>query len=180
MSNIKDILAEARLPERAVSICLRGDLSAEFQRLEDRLSEANNERLKDKRLAKSTKPVEIAQEMEAVREKMRAATIEFTLRAFASDVWRSMKRKHPLPEKPEAIDRVLGADAKGLLNEAIQKAIVEPELDDEDWDRLRDTIADGEWQKLVDATYVLNEEGTNLPFSQAGSLALRVSGADSK
>ena len=43
MTSIKDRLAAAKLPERSIQVCLRGDLAAEFDELERKLREVRED-----------------------------------------------------------------------------------------------------------------------------------------
>lgn len=173
---LKDLLKKASLPERAVSIVLDRALVAEFQRLEDALSDARQRRAGDERLASDAKS--LAEQIEALREKMQASTVTFTLRGMKAADWRALKAKHPIGDDPTPVDQHLGADTNGLFNEAVRSSIVSPDLDDDDWTGLVDVLTEGEWDKFTNAVYALNEEGTGIPFSRAASMTLATSDAD--
>lgn len=172
---LDELIDQAQLPRRAVTVCVRGDLVAEFQRLEDQLAEHNEKKVTDKRLTGSPEGRKIAEQMETLRTKMRDASIELTVEAFPGTEWRSMKAEHPLPDEPAPQDLVVRANAQTLFNDAVPKSIVEPDLTDEQWDKLNRKLPDGEFQRLVDAVYELNEGSVAVPKSRAASMALRMS-----
>lgn len=170
----KELLKTATLPERVVSIVMDRQLVAQFQRLEDELAAAQQKSVGDKRLASEV--TSAAQAIEDLREKMRASTAEFTLRGMSAGKWRELKAKHPADdEDPSNEDRLLGADVKGLFNEAVPASVVSPQIDADDWVKFLDVLTEGEWERLVNAVYALNEEGTGVPFSRSASIALRPS-----
>lgn len=176
--SIDQLLDEAQLPRRAVSVCLRGDLIAEFQRLQDQLDQHNEQKAKDKRLAGSKAGAGIAEKMEKLRDQMRASSIELTVEAFPGTEWRALKGDHPMPDEPSPHDMVVRANAQTLFNDAVPKAIVEPELTDEQWAKLDKKMPDGEFQRLVDAVYDLNESAVVVPKSLSAFTTLRMNDAD--
>lgn len=180
MSDFKKLLSEAQLPKRVVEICLRGDLHAELQLLDQELIDFQRTKVGSKRLSGATTERDLSTKIGELQDQMRESSIPFELSAFNGRRWRELKAKHPVNEKPSPMDSVLGADAKGLLNEAVREAIQSPVLDDEDWEALTEKITDGEWQRLCETVYSLNEEGVTVPFSQRASLVMRQQGDASK
>lgn len=179
--DIKKLLAEAKLPRRIVSVCTRGDLTAEAQRIEDQLRETDSAPERGSgRLSGPSESVRLASELGRVREQMRESSIEFELTAFPSTRWRALKAEHPVKANGSQADAVVGADTQGLFTAAVRPSIVGPVLDDEDWERLMEALPDGEWQKLIDAVYMLNEEGTQLPFSSRAFGILQAQSDDSE
>lgn len=177
--SFKELLADARLPRRIVSVCMRGDLTAEAQRLEDALENVQMSS-GPRRLGDSSESEELALELEALREQMLAESVQFELEAHSSHTWRALKSKHPVSSEPAPIDNVIGADATPFFNEAVRASIVYPKIDDEDWERLTTVLSDGEWSKLVEAVYALNEQPISVPFSLRGSEVLRARSSDSE
>lgn len=174
--SFKELLAEAKLPRRIVSICMRGDLTAEVQRLEDVLESAETT-AGPARLSDGSRDEETAQALEALREQMSVESVEFELEAHPALAWRSLKQKWPVTGTPAPIDNVIGADATPFFNEAVRASIISPKVDDDDWEHLTTVLSDGEWSKLVEAVYALNEQPVSIPFSQRafGILTARLS-----
>lgn len=178
---LDQLLASAKLPERAITVCLRGDLVAEFQRLEDQLEQHDEQKVKDRRLAGSKKGREIAEAMETVRAQMREHSLPLTLRAFPGHEWRALKDKHPMADDPDQRtpeDTIVRANAKTLFNAAVRPSIVDPEFTDEQWTQFDAVLPDGEFSRIVDAIYTLNESAVVVPKSQRASITLRMSADD--
>ena len=94
MSDVKALIASARLPERSVAICLQPDLTAELQDLERRLEEADATQRASGSLAGGER-VELAQQMEDVRARMKSHTVDFRLRALPRRRWTALVAEHP-------------------------------------------------------------------------------------
>lgn len=170
---VKALLKKATLPERIIPIVMDRALAGEFERLESQLEDAARRRKSDVRVASELR--DIAKQMNDVREKMRASTIEFQLRGMRGSEWRALKAENPIGDEPTPVDAYMNADMKAVLNEGVRRSIVSPALDEEDWENLLGALTHGEWTKLTDAVYAMNEEETGLPFSRAASMLLQAS-----
>lgn len=173
-SKFKARLAAARLPERTVEICLRGDLVADHEAAERELEVAQQ------------KPVdslagngvgEIIGRIEALEAQMRLDTETFRLRAMPRQQWRALLADHP-PRRGD--DGQIVDDDKGMdLNvetfyeDLVRRSVVEPELDEEDWVALFEAITDRQFSDLGMAAWLLNRDEISVPFSLAASRAKR-------
>jgi hypothetical protein len=92
LKNFKTMLAEAKLPESTVMICLRGDLAADHEAAERELEEAAK-RGSDSLAGTGTG--EIADRIEALEAEMREHSYEFRLRALPAAQFRAFKAEHP-------------------------------------------------------------------------------------
>lgn len=169
----KEKLAAAKLPEKPVPICLRGDLQVQFEELEGQLKEA--EKAKGDSLAGSGTRA-IAEQIEAVREEMLEHTIEFRLRAMPRPQWKVFVAEHP-PRKGEDggivdEDRFVGVNTSTFYDALVRMAVVDPELDDEDWATLDAALTDRQFDQLADAAWGLNRRDVDVPFSRAASKIL--------
>lgn len=180
--NIKDRLAKARLAEKTVRVCLRGDLAAEFESLEQQLKAAiEDERREDTRPRRSgQKPesVRLAERQEKVREQMADEMLTLTVRALPQHRWREIVAKHP-PREDHDGDRALGVNLQPFAAEVMPLCIVDPELDDEDWERLNDVISSGDFDRIFDAVWSVNRSGVDLPKSLTASRVMAVYNAAS-
>lgn len=179
LKNFKKMLAGAKLPERTVEICLRGDLVAEHEQAERDLEQA--ERKQTDSLAGSGVG-EIVARIEALEEQMREHVVVFTLRAMPTSQWRALLKAHPpRRENGEIVD-----DDKGMeLNvdtfyaDLARSSIVSPEMDDDDWAALLETITNNQFGMLTGAAWLLNRGEVDVPFSLAASRAKRATAAES-
>lgn len=181
MTDIKALLAGAKLPERTVPVCLRGDLVAEHERLERQLEAA--ERKTSDSLAGNGSG-EIVEQMDAVEEQMRESTETFTLRALPHrrtprddrPTWHELVQRHPPRRENDEIvedDQGPGVNTATFYDDLIRLCTVSPKLDDEDWDFLFAVLSEGQFAELSMAAAVLNRSGVDIPFSRAASRVKR-------
>lgn len=172
MKDFKALLREAKLPEETVPICLRGDLVAEFERLERDLEEAQK-RTVDSLAGNGARP--IAQRMEEIREQMAESTVTFRLRALASEAWYDLTEAHPPRVDGDGVvlkrDR-LGVNTETFFPALLRKCVIEPALDDEDWAALPTALTAKQRRNLNTAAWNLNQEDVDIPFSYDASQIL--------
>jgi len=173
--DIKKMLRQAKLPETTVPVCLRGDLQAEFERLDRALS--SDEQQRDDSLAGDGGRA-VAEQIEALRAEMRGHTVDFRLRAMKRPDWRELMNAHP-PRRAEDgsvddRDKFVGVNVETFFAAMVRACVVEPELDEEDWTLLLDeALTDRQFNELSDAAWMLNRGQVKIPFSPAASKILR-------
>lgn len=181
----KELLKAAKLPERSVEICTRGDLVADIEVLERELAALLEDRATNGRVATSAKPrLDKADEIQAKRAEMAESTITFRVRALAPKKWRALTTKYQNKDG--------GLDLLGLMGDAIPVSVISPDdLDAEDWARLMGgtveedgepveveaVIPASELGKLIDAVWDLNMRGVSVPKSPLASAVNRTSSA---
>ena len=176
MKSFKAMLAEARLPERTVPVCLRGDLAAEHEAAERELEKAQ------KAAADSLAGNgvgELVERIEALEAQMQASTHNFVLRAMPKPAFRALVAAYP-PRPAEGdethqADERMGFNVDDFYPALIRAAIVDPELDDDDWQRLNEVLTDNQFSGLGYAALLLNTGEIDVPFSLAASRAKRIS-----
>lgn len=161
MPDVKALIGAAKRPERTVTICLRPDLLAEWQRAADELQRVREQ---PRGSLDDAGPVALAQKVGDLEQQMRDASVEFVVRAL-----------------PRAKVRALQADTdddEALALAVLRASLVEPVLDDDDWDHLfgdDGVLPLGEVQRLADASNAVNFRGTSVPTSRLASALLRSS-----
>jgi hypothetical protein len=175
------LLAGAKLPERTVPICLRGDLAAEHEQLNDELELL--ERTSVDSLA-GNGGAELAERIEALEAEMRANTYPFLLRGLRGPDYRAFKVKHPprLTDDGEVDkqDAMFGFNAEAGFEPLIRVSVVDPELDDVKWAQLMQTLTDRQFDNLGTAAWLLNRGDIDVPFSRAASRLNRLTADGSK
>lgn len=176
MSDFKKMLADARLPERSMPVCLRGDLVAEFEELDRQLTEAQRNTSTS---IEDSGAAGIAERIEALRVEMREHTYTFRLRALPKKRYRELKAEHP-PRKDDdgAVrdeDRLMDANMDALQEPLLRACLVDPVLDDAEWADLVDKLTDRQYSDLVGTAIYVNKGGVDVPFSHAASNLLRSS-----
>lgn len=179
MTDIKDRIRAARLPEKTVPVCLRGDLVAEFEDLERKLDEALRTPATSLEGDGSAK---LAERMEELRRQMLEETTSFRLRAMPKPRWRAFCADHP-PRQDEAgevdeRDRAIGVNVETFYDALIRESVVDPVLDGEDWSALLAVLTDRQFQDLTEAAWALNRREIDVPFSPAASRMTRASGIE--
>lgn len=171
MSDVKALIASARLPERSVAICLQPDLTAAMQDLERQLEEAEARHRASGSLAGGDR-VDLAQQMEDVRERMKSHTVDFRLRALPRRRWTALVAEHP-PRAGNDRDTAMGLNEETFFEAMVRACVVEPTLDDEDWKTLLDdALSDAQWGQLTNAAWAVNARDVDVPFSRLASRTL--------
>lgn len=179
MTTFKEKLQAARLPERSVPICLRGDLVADFEAAERDLKVAQQEAA-DAKEGGGVGPV--LERIDALRAEMLEHTEEFRIRAMPSPDFHAFKAAHP-PRRDDdgslnVSDAQLGFNVDTFFDALLRVSIVTPELDEGDWTALLAVLTDRQYNSLTDAAWFVNRHEVNAPFSSAASLAKRNSGGE--
>lgn len=180
MTDFKTLLAGAKLPERTVPICLRGDLTAEFEDLERQLEEALRTPANS---LEGDGSAAIAERMEELRQEMKAHTYPFRLRAMPHPKWREFCAQHPPRKDDEGgvdeRDRILGVNAETFWPAVVRQSLVDPQLDDSEWQALLDgALTDRQFSDLADTAWGLNRRDVDIPFSPAASRMTRGSATE--
>ena len=158
------LLADAKLPERTVPVCLRGDLVAEHESADRDLA-----RLAEMPAAKfSGIPGvgKLRQRIQGLEDQMRAATYDFRFRALTRAHWHGLVAEHqPRPDNER--DAAIGVNTDTFFEALIRRTLVDPVLDDDAWARLSEALTDRQFDELADAAWGLNRRDVDVPFSPA-------------
>lgn len=194
---IKERLKTAKLAERSVQVCLRGDLAAEHDELERRLAAARTEvrtaggeqRGTSQRMGQKSEAVKLAEQLLALRQQMADEMLDIRVRALPrGDVkdpvsgevvregWQTLVRRHP-PKPDDEKDVEMGIDFDALMAEATPLCIVDPELDEDDWERLNNVLSSADYDRILGAVWEVNRSGVDLPKSRLASLVMAESDA---
>lgn len=161
---VEEIIAKARPSERTVPVCVRGDLNARFEELDRQLKEARESERGDVALGDAGRARGIAEEMESIREEMRAAQVTFRLRALPPTRWVELRAEH--------------MDDSGRLNvqtlgpPLVAESLYSPKVTAAQLDGLLGVLTGGQWDELVSSAIVVNQGTVDIPFSPLASLVL--------
>lgn len=179
LKNFKAMMAEARLPERSVPLCLRGDLAADFQALEAELDAA--------RIAAGDSldsgAGEIIDRMEAVQALMRENTYPVRLRAMPGPEFRALIAQHPARRNEAGeIDKAeqgFDFNVDTFFEPLLRACLVDPDLTSkDDWRAFVDGITDYQFNQLAVTALNLNRGKVDVPFSLAASMMKPSSGGE--
>lgn len=178
--NIDDITAairNAHRPERTVELCLAGDLVAEWELL-DRQRVAALRNTADS--LDGGAAGEIVAQMEALRERMAAATITVRLRALPRAAYTRLLGEHGPRRDDEG--QVVPEDVAGWNSETYWPAVIraswlEPQLAPDVLDELLDeALSQRQFDELATVAHLVNRGRVDLPNLPAGSTTTRTSG----
>lgn len=178
---------EVKRPTRLVSVCLNGDLTAQFETVKEKLTEALRAAKADQRLNGS--PVRA---LEAEHAELYAAqqeqTIVFKLRGLPRHKWEELKTDHPARDGND-LDEQYGFNTSTLFEAVMQTEgtidevtqLDEPvEFTAGDWSDIAPELTDGQWGDFAQALVELNAGRQLVPFSSAGYKKIQASVAKSK
>jgi hypothetical protein len=176
--NVDELLAQARPAEKTVSLCLRGDLVAEYERL-DAEHEKATQRVDTSLAGDGPSALEIAMQMEAVREQMQGSVLNLTVRALVPRTkYTDLVLAHPprtdLEGAPIQQDRE-GYNAETFYTALVRACTVDPAMTPERWERLDQVLSDRQFDQLAIACLEVNRGLVSIPFSPAASRTLRTS-----
>jgi hypothetical protein len=161
-------LAAAKLPEKIVRVCLRGDLAARVQELEEQLEAASGQADSSGASLAGDGRRALVEQIEAVVQEMHTASIPFRLRAVSKRVWSELTSAHP-PRQDDRRDLLAGYNRDELGPQLIRICVVEPALTPQQWEQLEEVLSPAEYAKLDRGAAELNFEEVSIPFSSAAS-----------
>lgn len=173
--DLSALLDAARLPERTVELCLRGDLQADWEDLQQQLAAAQRDAA-PRSLSDPPAGEEIEERIREVEAAMAGAVLTVRLRAQNRKTFKDMALKHP-PREGDQRDKLYGFNVEAFNAELIRISCVEPEFDEEKWERLTEVLTPGQYQMLADTCEVLNHSQVDVPFSSNGSARAPTSAA---
>jgi hypothetical protein len=172
--DIKAALAAAKLPECSVPLCLRGDLVAEFEALERKL-QGLEQPAGGASLAGVPQRRELAEQLEALRQEMTDASVEFRLRALPRRRWSELMLKHP-PLDGNDGDRAMGINEQSFFEAMVGECLVDPQLTADELSHLLDEVlTSAQYDQISMAAWRLNRRDVDVPFSRAASRILQSS-----
>lgn len=158
MPDISELLAGASPRELTVQVCLAGDAAGELEALEAELGQLGE--WAPTSIAERNPAFELQERIEAARQRVREAAVEFRFRALGHRAYSNLLAAHPAPEGSKE-----PYDAGTFLPAVLVACCVEPSLTPAQADRLLDVVNDGTARTLFAAALAVNEEPSPLPFS---------------
>lgn len=177
------LLKGAKLPEKTVEICLRGDLLADFDEADRALTKAQKRSMES--LAGGGDLGAMAERIEALQAEIAEHSYTFRLRALPHREWRALIGQHPPrvikdaegEERIDTRDMYVGINTETFYDALIRASLVEPDLDDVQFSELVDKITDRQYDELSDAAWGLNRREVD-PFSRVASRISRATAGD--
>lgn len=175
--DIDDVIARAKLPEKTLALCLRGDLQAEWEDLERQLK-AEQDDPSDDSLGGNVKARDLAERMEAIGQEMAESQIVFRFRGLSRKAYSDLCAKHKAGEDDTA--SVDGLNWKTYPTALIAACATDPVMTVEQAEKLSDTVTDVQWDQLFEVALSVNRGQVSVPFSLAASAIAASTGPSSK
>jgi hypothetical protein len=159
-----DVTKLASRPTDTVSLCLAGELVEEHAQLERQLEDApaatSVSEVSPKRV--------IAEQIVALQEQMKEATVEFHLRALPSRQWGVLFADQPQRKEGESAE---DWEPRWFAWQAqmVSRTCLDPAMDAEQVGELVDLLHYRAWVELATKSYVLNMGEVDVPNSAAAS-----------
>lgn len=155
-------------PEKTVEVCYRGDLVAQIEDLERTLRDlrTNAQTMADRGEARK-----VAEQIEAVRAEMQAETEVWRLRGRTREEWVKLLGDHA-PREDDERDSAVGFNADTFWPALIRACLVEPALEDDEFDELTSEMSSYQFDSLADAAMAVSRRRVDVPFSFASSATL--------
>jgi hypothetical protein len=184
LDEFDQILESAKMPEKDIPLCLRGDLQAEWEKLEAELkADLAARKVTQSATLASSDPEpspELSEKIRAVEAEMAKAMVTLKLRAMARHEWFALVAAHP-PREDVFGDRMQGFNGSTIWDDLITDTLVDPKLDKERVTKLLDKLTPGQTDRVANEAWVLNRRDTvSVPFSPTASRIIPSSGEISK
>jgi hypothetical protein len=179
-SLFQEMLKTAKLPERSIPICLRGDLAADHEAAERSLESAR--RCPVDSLDGSGTGT-LIEHIENLQAQMAEHTYTFRMRALVRSAFRALIAAHPPrrgdDNEPLADDVNLGLNRETFFDALIRACTIDPELTEPEWrDLLDQQLTDRQYDDLSTAAWLLNRGEVDVPFSALASREKRNSATE--
>ncbi|MFI6813773.1 hypothetical protein ACIBG7_15235 [Nonomuraea sp. NPDC050328] len=165
VDDVDAFLAGLKLPEAPMPICMRGDLQAQWEELEQRLEFLRRQPKNDSLGAVDPTRV-VAEQMEALRTEMKEHVRVFLLRAKTRKEWSDLIKLHP-PRKEDGAGAAFNPETFPVA--ALAACSVRPRMTEEQAGRVIDQITAGQWNELWGKVAALNAGSGEVPFSFVAS-----------
>lgn len=171
MTDVAAILARATRPRRTVKVCLAGEVVAEMERLDEEL--ADLERPANGRLNGPAGAKALRDQLDELRAKAEADTIEIVIQAVSRTRWHEMIAANP-PRKladgtVHPADKMAGVNEDTFYDAIIAACWVAPEIDDATRTALLEQLTDRQFDQVGSAAWAVNRHEVSIPLSRAGS-----------
>lgn len=163
MTSFEDIKAKASLATRVVPLCLAGELVEEHGQLERQLAD-----LPAATSLAGTGKQGIIAALEAIRERMLEASVDFHLKALPARPWALFYSGQPARKEGES-DEDWEPRHFAWQADLVSRSSVDPVMTAEQVGELVDLIHARSWSELFAGAFMVNMGGIDVPNSVAAS-----------
>ena len=156
MTDINDLIEQARLPRKTIPVCLRGDLRARWDELHTEFKKAP---AAGGSLGDASPRAALAQQLEELRAELEANQVPFTFEAWPGPEFSKLLQAHPGKGA-----RAGGVDLDALPPALIAACCVDPKMDVEQAGKLLGRLSAAQGSDLFDAAWSVNQDAVDVPF----------------
>lgn len=167
MTNIEEIIGEAKPPERTATICTRGDLQAEHERLELIVATAKVPAVAET-VGGNSEAIAAAERQQELRALMRSHERTFTFRALDPLAWADLRGESPSGKDLPPTEQFRLAYEYAV--KVVAACCIDPKMSQEQAGRLLSVISEGQRNKLFSTAWAVNIGDVDIPFSVRGSV----------
>jgi hypothetical protein len=106
--------------------------------------------------------------MDDLRQRMRAASVPFRVRAMPPREWQRFYAARPVRGKAEAEDAWADRYYR-WVTELVSASVTDPAMTPEQVDQLVQVLSGKQWDDLSEACWAINGHSVSIPFSAAAS-----------
>lgn len=173
MATIEEILARAKPRTEVVSICLAGDLRAEHNRLTAELDRLAEQSVGNKMASGNGEAHAVAAQIQQLEADMGKAEQEFRFQGISEDALEALRERFPPREGKRETWNVSAAGPA-----LVAACSAEPPMTEAQAELLRKSLAQGDWDTLVEAAWTATaSRDQSVPFSARASALTRSSGS---
>lgn len=173
MASIEDILARAKPRTEVTTICLVGDLRAEHTRLTTELETLQQMQPTRKMTAGTGEMRAVAERIQQLEVDIQKAMQEFQFRGISEPELEALRDRFPPREGKRETWNVVAASPA-----FVAACAVEPTMTEAQAEQLRKSLAQGDWDTLVEAAWsATNSRDQSIPFSARASVLTASSGS---
>lgn len=172
MATIEEILAKAKPRVEVATICLAGDLRAEHARLVAELEQVQEKSVTRKMTDGDGEARQLAERIQSLEGDMGKAMQEFRFAGLSAFALSELQERFPAREgKRETWNGQAGEAA------LVAACAADPAMSEAQADMLRKSIAQGDWDRLVEAAWTASTSRETVPFSVRASVLTAASGS---
>lgn len=169
MASIEEILAKAKPRVEEISICLAGDLRAEHSRLVAELEKLQERQIGQKLTGVSGEVRQAAEQIQQLEGEMEKSIQVFRFKGASDDTLESLRERFPPREGKRETWNFTAAGPS-----LVAACAVEPSMSEAQAELLRKTLAQGDWDSLVETAWSATASRDQaLPFSVRASVLTR-------
>lgn len=159
MTDIEEILGEVQPPQASVTLCLRGDLVARWEKLHAEFKTAPEVAPS---LGESSPRSQLQAQLRELDEEMQAAQRTFVFKAMPAPEYSALMAKYP----PKGA-RPGPYDPETFRGPLVAASSLDPVMTEEQVERLFAKLSRGQIEALGDAAFAANQGGLDIPFDGA-------------